>query len=62
MDEARAVIARLDRIADELRLLAIEAEAWARVENDERALAAAADLARNTGFGDLTVDGSLICR
>lgn len=62
MDEARAVIARLDRIAAELRLLAVEAEEWARVEGDERAIAAAAALARNPRLGDLTVDASLICR
>lgn len=52
MDEARAVMARLDRIdaltaqlRDELGRLAVEAEEWARVEDDERALAAAAALA-----------------
>ena len=52
MDEARAVLARLDRIdalkADllgELRELIREAEAWARVEGDARAEAAAAELA-----------------
>jgi hypothetical protein len=50
MDEARAVLARLDRIEtldregappgvllDELRGLVQEAEAWARVEGGERA-------------------------
>ena len=49
MDEARAVLARLDRIEaleregappgvllEELRGLVQEAEAWARVEGDER--------------------------
>jgi hypothetical protein len=53
MDEARAVIDRLDRIdvleregappavlLDELRGLVREAEAWARLERDERAAAA----------------------
>jgi hypothetical protein len=53
MDEARAVIDRLDRIEqleragadpgallDELRGLVREAEAWARVEGDSRAAAA----------------------
>ena len=53
MDEARAVIDRLDRIEaleragaspgallDELRGLVREAEAWARVEGDARAAAA----------------------
>ena len=50
MDEARAVLARLDRIEaleregappgvllEELRGLVQEAEAWARLEGDERA-------------------------
>jgi hypothetical protein len=54
MDEARAVLARLGRIEalerdgapagtllDELRALVTEAEAWARVEGDERASTAA---------------------
>ena len=52
MDEARAVLDRLERIEalerdgaaprellDELRSLLGEAEAWARVEGDERAAA-----------------------
>jgi len=67
MDEARAVLARLDRIdalkaelCKELRQLAIEAEEWARVEDDERALAAAAAL--NRGYGDRTVASALTCR
>jgi hypothetical protein len=54
MDEARAVLARLERIdalgreraparelLDELRSLVGEAEAWARAEGDERARTAA---------------------
>ena len=53
MDEARAVLARLDRIEaleregaaasvviEELRGLVRDAEAWARVEGDRRASAA----------------------
>lgn len=67
MDEARAVIARLDRIdeltaelRDELCQLAIEAGEWARVEGDERAEAAAAAL--KDGYGVGTVAASLICR
>jgi hypothetical protein len=53
MDEARAVLARLERIdaleradarpaelLEELRELVREAEAWARCERDERATAA----------------------
>ena len=53
MDEARAVIDRLERIElleregappavmlEELRGLVHDAEAWARLEGDERALAA----------------------
>jgi hypothetical protein len=53
MDEARAVLGRLERIEalertgapprallDELRALVVEAEAWARVDGDERAKAA----------------------
>jgi hypothetical protein len=53
MDEARAVIDRLDRIEalerqgaptaallEELRGLVRDAEAWARLEGDERAVAA----------------------
>jgi hypothetical protein len=59
MDEARAVMRRLDRIEAldregthpqtllaELRALVREAEAWARVEGDPRA-AAAADRCRD---------------
>ncbi len=55
MDEARAVLARLDRIEEleregappgvlleELRGLVQEAEAWARLEGDERAQGAVA--------------------
>jgi len=52
MDEARAVLARLDRIDAlkaelfaELRELVREAEAWARIERDARAEAAVAALA-----------------
>jgi len=54
MDEARSVIERLERIAalervdaapaellDELRALVVEAERWARREDDPDALAAA---------------------
>lgn len=56
MDEAAQVIARLERIEElrasgppgallaELRALLPEAEAWARVEGDCRALAAATKL------------------
>ena len=51
MDEARAVLARLERIdvlkaelSDELRELVREAEAWARIECDARASAAARGL------------------
>ena len=53
MDEARAVLARLDRIEaleregappgvllEELRGLVQEAEAWARLEADDRGIAA----------------------
>ena len=60
MDEARAVMTRLERIealererADpalvlgELRELVREAEAWARCERDARALAAARQLAEH---------------
>ena len=56
MDEARAVLARLDRIEaleregappgallEELRGLVHEAEAWAKVEGDERARKAVDD-------------------
>lgn len=67
MEEARAVIARLDRIdaltaelRDELGHLAIEAEEWARIEGDERAEAAAAAL--KDGYGGRTVAAALICR
>jgi hypothetical protein len=58
MDEARAVLARLERIEaldragapprevlEELRHLVRVAEEWARVDGDERALAAAQLLA-----------------
>lgn len=58
MDEARAVIERLDRIdalerdgaspaalLAELQALVREAEAWARLDGDERAKAAVATLA-----------------
>jgi hypothetical protein len=58
MDEARAVLARLERIEaldragapprevlEELRHLVREAEEWARVDGDGRALAAAQLLA-----------------
>jgi hypothetical protein len=58
MDEARAVIERLDRIESleregappqallaELQALVREAEAWARLDGDERAEAAVAALA-----------------
>lgn len=62
MDEARAVIERLDRIETleregappetllaELQALVREAEAWVRLDGDERAEAAVAALAsRNT--------------
>jgi hypothetical protein len=56
MDEARAVLARLDRIEaldregappgallEELRGLVHEAEAWAKLEGDERARKAVGD-------------------
>jgi hypothetical protein len=62
MDEARAVLERLDRIeqlergrADaalvlaELRALVVEAEAWARRERDPGAEAAAQRLAERAG-------------
>lgn len=58
MDEARAVMQRLDRIEAlqreganpvallaEMQALVAEAEAWARLEGDERASEAAAALA-----------------
>lgn len=61
MDEARAVLERLERIAAlereganpatvlaELQSLVREAEAWARLEGDERASEAAAALAART--------------
>lgn len=64
MDEARAVLRRLERIdalereeADpaavlaELHELAREAEAWARREGDERATAAAAALGERATIG-----------
>lgn len=60
MDEARAVMRRLERIEAleregakpaavlaELQALVHEAEAWARLEGDERAAAAAAVLAEH---------------
>ena len=59
MEEAERVLERLDRIATlesedapasellaELRELVVEAEAWARLEGDERALTAVAELRR----------------
>jgi hypothetical protein len=62
MDEARAVLDRLARIdalerahaepalvLGELRELVREAEAWARLECDDRALAAAQRLAEHEG-------------
>jgi hypothetical protein len=60
MDETDAVLRRLQRIErlrgsarpaavlDELRLLVPEAEAWARVEGDSRARAAAQKLRRES--------------
>ncbi len=61
MDEARAVLTRLDRIEAlekegahpaallaELQELVREAEAWARLEGDARAEAAAAAIAERT--------------
>jgi hypothetical protein len=64
MDEARAVLARLDRIEAleregahpaavlaELRELVHEAEAWARREGDARAEAAAAALGGRAMIG-----------
>ena len=58
MDEARAVLGRLERIEEleragasppallgELRALVREAEAWARLDGDERARAAVAGCA-----------------
>jgi hypothetical protein len=61
MDEARAVLERLDRIErlergraepavvlEELRALVVEAEAWARRERDPAAEAAARRLAERT--------------
>ena len=61
MDEARAVLERLDRIErlergraepavvlEELRALVVEAEAWARRERDPSAEAAARRLAERT--------------
>jgi hypothetical protein len=51
VEEARQVLARLDRIDElerlllaELEALAPEAERWARQEDDERAASAAAQL------------------
>ena len=67
MDEALAVIARLDRIdalkaelLEELRELVCEAEEWARREGDDRAEAAAAAL--KAGYGGRTVVSPLMCR
>lgn len=64
MEEARAVLRRLERIealeregADaaallaELHALVREAEAWARLEGDERATTAAAALAERAMIG-----------
>ena len=64
MEEARAVLARLERIealerarADpavllaELRELVREAETWARRERDPRAIEAAQRLAEHAGVG-----------
>lgn len=64
MDEARAVMRRLDRIEAleregahpdalraELHELVREAEAWARLEGDERAAAAAAALSEHAMIG-----------
>jgi hypothetical protein len=66
VEEARAVLARLERIdaldrahADpslvlgELRELVREAEAWARQEHDARALAAAQQLAEHAIVGSV---------
>jgi hypothetical protein len=64
MDEARAVLRRLERIESldregahpaallaELHELVREAEAWARAEGDERATAAAAALSARAMIG-----------
>jgi len=64
MDEARAVLRRLERIdaleredahptllLAELQELVREAEAWARLEGDERAVAAAAALSTHAMIG-----------
>ena len=64
MDEARAVLTRLERIEAleregatpatvlaELHELVHEAEAWARLEGDERAATAAAALSARTMTG-----------
>ena len=64
MDEARAVIRRLERIEAleregahpeallaELHALVREAEAWARLEGDARATAAAAAIAERAMIG-----------
>jgi len=61
-DEAARVLARIERIQaldreqapvssllGELRELVAEAEAWVRVEGDDRAVAAAAQLAESVG-------------
>ena len=75
MDEARAVLARLERIEAldrakaqphellaELRELVREAEEWARCEGDERALAAARGIALNGGYCGPPVAAAHICR
>jgi hypothetical protein len=64
MDEARAVLRRLERIETldregahpdavlaELRELVHEAEAWAKLEGDERATTAAAALSAHAMIG-----------
>ena len=70
MDEARAVIDRLDRIEalerdradpaellDELRALVREAEAWARAEGDARAAAAVEGCEGALAGGEALVPG-----
>jgi hypothetical protein len=42
-------LAQTRQLLDELRALVVEAEAWARVEGDERARAAATELAASVG-------------
>ncbi|HLY94740.1 MAG TPA: hypothetical protein VKP14_07845 [Gaiellaceae bacterium] len=66
MDEALAVLARLDRIDElkaellgEVRELIREAEVWARIEGDARAQAAVAAL---TGYPGSSVVPALTCR